>query len=185
MVNKPSPFKTKRGRPAKPRMDYDPGTPELQKRRRTLLQSCYPPPRTAILPENLHEKVTGGCLLHRLFFEGNITEEQLKIGLSFRKLYQKTLRSMGIQTRLKSVSGRLDQLRGHDIDLFESASLEKKWRSFANFLLEPTHRTETTSSAVSIILHDSPETVFTKNLVKAIQLTLDEIEKMINKWKRQ
>ena len=88
MVNLFPSFKTKRGRPSHTREKLDRGTPELQKKRRAILLSFpnqIPSPKT----RNIQQKIQGGCLLHRLFAQGILTEKHLKIGISLRKIYNK------------------------------------------------------------------------------------------------
>ncbi|MBY0281834.1 MAG: hypothetical protein K2W94_06710 [Alphaproteobacteria bacterium] len=177
MVNPFSSFKTKRGRPLKTRNELDKGTPELQAKRKM------------ILPGRLNQtSLARGCLLHRLHIHGDLTKKQLKIGISLRKLYHKAFHSMGIQTHLKSIHGRLGQLKGRNLEVFESPTIEKKWRMVANFLSNLKHSQKISSNIFNIILYNEGEITFNGDKlaeisIKMMQSTLDEIEKMINKWK--
>ena len=179
-------FKIKRGRPVKAKDKQDKGTPELQEKRRATLLSFS---NQISLPEkeDIHLKIKGGCLLHRLFALEKITERQLKIGLSLRKLYHKAFRSMGIQTHLKSINGRLGQLKGQSLEIFESPLIERRWKIIANFLSNLKHSQKISSNTLSLILYDEGEETFTSEKltqisIKMVQSALDEIEKMINKW---
>ncbi|MBY0463285.1 MAG: hypothetical protein K2Q34_08915 [Alphaproteobacteria bacterium] len=186
MVNSFSSFKIKRGRPSKEKRESDKGTPELQEKRRAILLSHLN--QTSLTEsDDIQSKIKGGCLLHRLYIQGELTERQLKIGISLRKLYHKAFRSMGIQTHLKSINGRLGQLKGRNLEAFESPLIEKKWRMIANFLSNLKHSRKISSNILSLILYDEGEiTVNSDKLaqisIKMVQSTLDEIEKMINKW---
>lgn len=165
----------------------DLGTPELQAKRNAIFQSCTSP---ISFPErkSLHSKIKEGCLLHRLFWQKNLTKSQLEIGLFLRKLYHKAFRSMGIQTRLKSINGRLGSIKGRSLDTFECSRIERKWRFIANFLSTFAQKRQITPNVLDIILHDKKATLLypeelSKISIKMIQTVLDETEKMINKWK--
>jgi hypothetical protein len=186
MVNLFPLFKTKRGRPSHAKEKLDRGTPELQKKRRAILLSCpnqIPSPGA----RNIQQKIQGGCLLYRLFAQGILTEKHLKIGISFRKLYNKAFRSMGIQTHLKSINGNLGQLKGRNLEVFESPLIEKRWKMIANFLSGLKYSQKICSSTLNLILHNEQSEIFhseklTQISIKMIKSTLDDIEKMINKW---
>lgn len=179
-------FKIKQGRPVKAKDKQDKGTPELQEKRRAILLSCQN--QTSLSKkEEIQLKIKGRCLLYRLFAEEKITEKQLKIGLSLRKLYHKAFRSMGIQTHLKSINGRLGQLKGRSLEIFESPLIERRWKMIANFLSSLKHSHKISSNTLSLILYDEEEKTFTSEKltqisIKMVQSALDEIEKMINKW---
>lgn len=185
MVNLFPSFKTKRGRPSHTREKLDRGTPELQKKRRAILLSFpnqIPSPKT----RNIQQKIQGGCLLHRLFAQGILTEKHLKIGISLRKIYNKAFRSMGIQTHLKSINGNLGQLKGRNLEIFESHLIEKRWEMIANFLSSLKYSQKICSNTLNLILHDEQNEILDSEKlmqisIKMIKSTLDEIEKMINK----
>ena len=178
-------FRTKPGRPLKNKQLQDEGTPELQEKRRALLLSC----RNQLLradKDNLSLKIKEGCLLHHLFAKGELTKRQLKTALSLRKLYHKAFLSMGIQTHLKSINGRLGQLKGRSLEIFESALIEKKWRTIANFLSDLKRSQKISSSALSLVFQNNGEEMIhtgklTEISIKLLQSALDEIEKIINK----
>lgn len=186
MVKLSASFNQKQKRSLKTKK-IDLGTPELQAKRNATILSCTP---TISLSErkDLYLKIKGGCLLHRLFLEEKLTETQLKIGLFLRKLYHKAFRSMGIQTRLKSINGRLGYLKGRNLEIFECSKIERKWRVIANFLSTFTQSQHISTNVLDIIFHDKGANIFnskelSKISIKMIQTTLDETEKMINKWK--
>ena len=93
---------------------------------------------------------------------------------------------MGIQTHLKSINGNLGQLKGRNLEIFESHLIEKRWKMIANFLSSLKYSQKICSNTLNLILHDEQNEIFhseklTQISIKMIKSTLDEIEKMINK----
>lgn len=114
---------SKRGRPRSTKEIEDKGTPELQQKRQAILNAF------GIKGEfcALSGAVFDGCLLHRFFSQGLLSQQQLQTGLSIRRVYYGCLRSQGLKNRLSSSSLLWDGLRGNNFDGFESRKLEKHW----------------------------------------------------------
>lgn len=173
----------RRGRPRKYNETKDLGTKELQEKRSILLSAFNKSPG---LPSSLLIKALGGCFLHQRFCQGYIDAQQLKVGLTFKKIFNLAIKSMGIKTRLSSISKKWDNFSSYD-DTFESENVEAQWcslnkifspfktsrtinREILNYILLDGHQ-----NGVNIEQSDSPD------FIQALQSALDEIGKIINK----
>ncbi len=178
-------YKSKgRGRPLKNKVIFDLGTPEQQAKRNSLLSLLQE--RSPII----QSQALSGSFLHQQFSLGHIDQKQLRTGLVCRKIFLLASRSMGIRTRLSSVSQKWGEIRCLNKDDFECREIEEKWKKLRAVLFEIKNDCPLNHKIIDLILLDNGQgcglTEFTSlSFVHSLQSVLDEIGKMINKLKRK
>lgn len=78
--------------------------------------------------QKVHNTANEGCLLHQLYVDEVIEEEEFRAGLAFSKLYHLAMRSLGIHTRVHTSSKSWGDLYGITYDKFSQQKVEGLWR---------------------------------------------------------
>ncbi len=175
----------RRGRPVKEKITFDRGTPEQQAKRNFLLSFIVSQQKVSSV---VSLKALSGSFLHQLFCLGHIDKKQLQIGLICQKIFALASRSMGVHTKLNSISGRLGIIQAYTKDYFENKNIEEKWKKLRRVIFKIKQESQLKNEIINLILFDQRQhydlnPFVSSRFVNSLQSVLDEMGKMINKLK--
>ena len=139
------------------------------------------PKKAALQLDALHSILSAandGCLLHRLYIEGQISDSHFHAGLAFAKLYGLAMRSFGIHNRVRSACQTWDQIHGITYDHFSNSKIEGLWRYMLKALDPVYHQgVPMRGIAFSLVLTvESPKKYTTAEIRKTLEYLQDAWE---------